>query len=105
MDAGQVCARSTLERPSTGFNDPDAANNLPASLNLALCCSRSGANEAHCRLLRKAANEHGCFGSTVWSAGILGNLTNDSGKSISKPIQSFTQSPKQQLCCFGRLIQ
>jgi hypothetical protein len=50
----------------------------------------------------KAVNEHSCFGSTEWSAGILGNLMNDSGKSITK--ETHTESPRQQLCCFGRLI-
>jgi hypothetical protein len=40
-------ARSiTFERPSTGLSDPDAPDGLPGSLNLALCCYKSGADEA-----------------------------------------------------------
>jgi hypothetical protein len=37
----------TFECSSTGLRDPDAADSLPARLNLALCCCKSGANQAH----------------------------------------------------------
>jgi hypothetical protein len=39
--------RISKERPRAGLSDPDAADSLPASLNLALCCYKSGADEAH----------------------------------------------------------
>jgi hypothetical protein len=42
------CLRSvTFERPSACLGDPDAAHSLPASLDLALYCCKSGAPEAH----------------------------------------------------------
>jgi hypothetical protein len=39
-------ARSALKCPPTGIGDPDTADKLAASL-LALCCCKSGADEAH----------------------------------------------------------
>jgi hypothetical protein len=41
------CPVQRFERPSTAFSDPDAADSLPASFNLALRCCESGTEEAH----------------------------------------------------------
>jgi hypothetical protein len=65
-----LCAEVlAFERPSTGISDPDAADSLPAIPNLALCCCKSGAEEAHYRLACKAINEHGRIGNTERSVG------------------------------------
>jgi hypothetical protein len=37
----------TFKRPPTGLSDLDAADSLPAGLNLALCSYKSGADEAY----------------------------------------------------------
>jgi hypothetical protein len=37
---------NNFERPSTSLSNADAADSLPVSLNLALCCAKSGADEA-----------------------------------------------------------
>ena len=37
----------TFERPSSGVSYPDAADGLPASLHVALCCCKSGTEQAH----------------------------------------------------------
>jgi hypothetical protein len=36
----------TFKRPAAGLSNPDAADGQAASLNLALCSCKSGANEA-----------------------------------------------------------
>jgi hypothetical protein len=46
--AGTASPRSmTFERPSTVLSDPDAADSLSASLDLALGCYKSRADEAY----------------------------------------------------------
>ena len=58
----------TFERPSAGLSNPDAADNLPASLNLALCSRKSGSDEARQGQSRNAVSGDGCVGSTERNA-------------------------------------
>jgi hypothetical protein len=57
----------TLKRPSTHLSNPDAADNLAATL-LALSCCKPGADKARQHLAIEAVNEQGRFGSTERSA-------------------------------------
>jgi hypothetical protein len=60
---------TTFKRPPAGLSDPDAPDGLPRSLNLALCCYKSGADETRYRLACNAVSGDGCVGSTEWNAG------------------------------------
>ena len=59
----------TFERPSSGVSYPDAADGLPASLRVALCCCKSGSDEACQGQSRNAVSGDGGVGSSEGNAG------------------------------------